>query len=63
MEDVNYSVKHSSLQKERGPPEPDWGSVNTNFEEECKLASTIYLWPCLHSQVLSLPPPKGGHSL
>ena len=52
-EDVNCLMDHSSFQKERGPPEPVLGPLNTSSEKQRKLASTLILiccGPIFHSQ-------------
>ena len=41
MKNINY-LKHSSFQKEEGPPEPVLGPLNTRFEE-CKFAASLIL--------------------
>lgn len=42
MEDISYMMEHSSFLK-RGKEEPVLGPLNTSFERQCKLASTLIL--------------------
>ena len=67
MRVVNNLMQHSSFQKEGGSPEPVPGPLNTSFEEECKLASTLILicGPIFRSKTIRPPPvlSKGGHRL
>ena len=49
MEDVNYLMRHSSFQKEGGPPEPVPGPLNTSFEEgELALTLVLICSPIFH---------------
>ena len=53
--------------EEAGPPEPVLGTLNTSFEKQCKLASTLILIMALFStsQTMKQPlnPFQWGHSL
>jgi len=52
MKDANYLMKHSTFQKEEGPPEPVPGPLNSSFEEECKPGPTLIL---IYSLIFNSP--------
>ena len=59
-------MKHISFSP--GPPEPVLGPLNTSFEKQCKLASTLILtlwlyFPLLNYKTISFSLPNGEHFL